>query len=182
MSWKQVRTWSFIETYGGEKILQEVFQYIWEYFWLQQEAVHKEKERLKNYFRQVFSKAFHYLKALTLEVEAINVVHRTPCWITWNWKGENHTLSTFPTGGHGISRVKSYNRERKRSSKSLWHTEDVCLVCFSMRLADRKERFLHAKKEGGQGIGINLSELDFQEPKQFLSRQKRQKWRLIMQQ
>lgn len=38
-----------------------------------------KKERLKNYFRQVFSKAFHYLIACTLEVEAINVVHRTPC-------------------------------------------------------------------------------------------------------
>lgn len=52
-------------------------------------------------------------------------------------------------------------------------TEDVCLVCFSMRLADRKERFLHARK-GGRAGGIISSELDFQEPKQFLSRQKRE--------
>lgn len=53
-------------------------------------------------------------------------------------------------------------------------TEDVHLICFSIRLADRKERFLHAQK-GGRAGGINSSELDFQEPKQFLSRQKRQK-------
>lgn len=45
------------------------------------------------------------------------------------------------------------------------------MVCFSMRFADRKERFLHTQKVGREG-NRNKFELDFQEPKQFLSRHK----------
>lgn len=45
------------------------------------------------------------------------------------------------------------------------------MVCFSMRFADRKERFLHAQKGGREGN--RNSELDFQEPKQFVSRHKK---------
>lgn len=39
-------------------------------------------------------------------------------------------------------------------------------------LIERKDFYMHRKEEG-KGIGINLSELDFQEPKQFLSRHKK---------
>lgn len=39
----------------------------------------KRKESLKNYCRDVFSKVCHRLKACTLEVEAINGIHRISC-------------------------------------------------------------------------------------------------------
>lgn len=42
-------------------------------------------------------------------------------------------------------------QKRKEKGLKVTVTEDVCLVCFSMRLADRKERFLHAQKGGRAG-------------------------------